>query len=173
MSDMIAESFASISSDSNFTETFLNFKRNFTQNINIDEQKDEFIDPINNPISLKEYQHTLSLTGKTSPGPDNIPYEFIKYLPKEGTEYVVKIFNFIWLNKVFPNMWREAVVIPIPKSNKNSTLPTNYRPISLTCNHCKILEKIVSERLRWKLENSKLLSPLQCGFQILHKIVIY
>ena len=56
-------------------------------------------------------------------------------------------------------------MIPISKPRKPSDIPENYRPISLTCNLCKILEKIISRRIRWYLETKKLLSSFQFGFR--------
>lgn len=44
-------------------------------------------------------------------------------------------------------------------------MTSSYRPISLTCNMCKLFEKIVSKRLRWHLEHNLLLSPYQFGFR--------
>ncbi|KAA5607770.1 hypothetical protein F3H11_36375, partial [Pseudomonas aeruginosa] len=60
---------------------------------------------------------------------------------------------------------REALVVPILKPGKISILQTSYRPISLTCNLCKILEKIISKRIRWYVESNKYLSPFQYGFR--------
>ena len=51
------------------------------------------------------------------------------------------------------------------KSGKDLCLPGSFRPISLTSCVCKLLERIVSERLIWVLEDLQCLSPLQFGFQ--------
>ena len=39
-----------------------------------------------------------------------------------------------------------------------------YKPISLTSNLIKIMDKIVNNRLQWYLENNKLYNPNQSGF---------
>ena len=39
-----------------------------------------------------------------------------------------------------------------------------YKPISLTSNLIKIMDKIVNNILQWYLENNKLYNPNQSGF---------
>ncbi|CAH2095351.1 unnamed protein product [Euphydryas editha] len=98
-------------------------------------------------------------------GPDDIPNCLIKNLPDSGLIYILKLYNKIWQNNLFPDLWRTSIIIPIPKPGKDHTLPSNYRPIALTCNLCKILEKIIANRIRWKLEHEELISPYQSGFR--------
>ena len=43
--------------------------------------------------------------------------------------------------------------------------PEAYRPISLTCIMCKLLEKIVNKRLCWHLQQQHLYAPEQSGFR--------
>ena len=40
-----------------------------------------------------------------------------------------------------PKSCKEAVIIPIGKPGKDLTNPGNYRPIALTSNVCKVMEK--------------------------------
>ena len=58
-----------------------------------------------------------------------------------------------------------SIVIPIPKPGKDHSLPGNFCPISLTSCLCKLLERMVAERLVWVLEGIQGLSPLQFGFR--------
>ena len=48
------------------------------------------------------------------------------------------ILNKIWISADFPQQWRAATVIPIPKPNKDHTDPLSYRPIALTSCLCKV-----------------------------------
>ena len=43
--------------------------------------------------------------------------------------------------------------------------PSNYRPIALTSCICKVMERMINNRLVWYLERNKLISPMQCGFR--------
>ena len=68
-------------------------------------------------------------------------------------------------NWCFPEDWRLATVIPIPKQGKDPDEPTNYRPIALTSCLCKTLERMTNKRLIWYLESNNLLTQYQSGFQ--------
>uniref|UniRef100_A0A6V7JSH2 Reverse transcriptase domain-containing protein n=1 Tax=Bracon brevicornis TaxID=1563983 RepID=A0A6V7JSH2_9HYME len=161
----LAETFANNSSDTNYDNRFRHFKTNSHPANNSSTINQDVHNPINDQMTMTEVSHVLTNIGDTSPGPDKIPNAFIKQLPKEGLEYIISIYNFIWKYQVFPDAWREAVVIPIPKPGKNLTKAINYRPISLTCNPCKIMEKIISSRIRWYLEKENILSQKQYGFR--------
>ena len=45
-----------------------------------------------------------------------------------------------------PDLWRLATVIPVFKKGCPSS-PNNYRPISLTCIPCKIMESITKDHM--------------------------
>ena len=62
-----------------------------------------------------------------------------------------------------PNEWRTAHVVPIFKSG-SSSLVANYRPISLTCIACKLMERIINVNLFGYLHQHKLISKAQHGF---------
>ena len=77
---------------------------------------------------------------------------------------LLHIFNGIWTT-VFPESWRLATIIPIPKPGKDHAEPTNYRPIALTSCLCKTLERMINKRLVWYLESNNLIKKLQSGFR--------
>ena len=47
-------------------------------------------------------------------------------------------------------------------------LAENYRPVSLTCVCCKILEHIITSHIRQHLDHNNILSAYQHGFRKLH-----
>ncbi len=57
------------------------------------------------------------------------------------------------------------MVIPIKKPGKDSSIPLNYRPIALTSHFCKLMEKIITNRLMYHMEKNNLFSPYQSGFR--------
>ena len=77
----------------------------------------------------------------------------------------MNIINTHWNAGTFPDSWREALLLPIPKPGKDHYNPLNYRPIALTSCICKTVERMVNERLVWYLEKYKILTKLQCGFR--------
>ena len=58
-----------------------------------------------------------------------------------------------------------SYVVPIPKPGKDTSDPTNYRPIALTSCVCKVMERMVNNRLVWYLEINKIITPTQSGFR--------
>ena len=75
------------------------------------------------------------------------------------------IINETWKSDTFPESWREALIISIPKPGKDHFNPLNYRPITLTSCICKTVERMVNERLVWYLEKNDLLAKQQCGYR--------
>ncbi|KAG5860923.1 hypothetical protein JTB14_034862 [Gonioctena quinquepunctata] len=69
------------------------------------------------------------------------------------------------MDKEFPNLCRDSIVLPIRKHDKPPTDPSSYRSISLTCTMCKLREKILNKRLLWYLQKHKILDPAQSGFR--------
>src|SRR6218665_429560 len=48
-----------------------------------------------------------------------------------------------------PDDWHHAIILPHLKPNKNAANPDSYRPISLTSTMCKVMERLVTNRLQW------------------------
>ena len=62
-----------------------------------------------------------------------------------------------------PNIWKTANVSSIFKKGDRSD-PSNYRPISLNCVACKIMESIIKDVVMTYLLENNLLSNCQFGF---------
>lgn len=117
---------------------------------------------------MSELTSALNTCTSKSPGPDNLPYIFLKKLPPIGIKILLQIYNLIWTQGVFPDQWRTVNVIPIPKPCKSKFEVENYRPISLINTLSKLLEKIINKRLIWILETEKRIVKEQCGFRQNH-----
>ena len=114
---------------------------------------------------MSELRTALNNSNNSSPGPDDIPYEFLRQLPDTSKECLLAIMNHIWETGEFPSHWQEATVLPFPKPGKDLSNPKNYRPIALTSCICKTLEKMVNARLVWYLETEGHLDREQSGFR--------
>lgn len=170
ITEAFAEVFQKNSSDLNYDPVFTTFKNNYE--INITNEPEPASHPhenlLNMPFSISEMLDALSKCNSKSPGPDDIPYVFIKNLPSNSLNQLLQIYNLIWEKGFYPDSWRNAIIIPIPKPGKDSFNLSNYRPISLISTLSKLLEKMVNKRLIWHLEVSKLLPNNQCGFRRNH-----
>ena len=75
------------------------------------------------------------------------------------------IFNLSLQTSVIPDIWKVASVTPVPVFKKGSPSdPSNYRPISLTCIACKLLECGVKDAVLDHLKNCNVISNSQHGF---------
>jgi ribonuclease HI len=159
----LATAFSSVAGDENHTQEFLTHKRNVESNaLNFITRRQ--LD-YNEEFTMKELTSCLRLTSETSPGIDRITYDMIKNLHPTMIKLLLDIYNYIFCQKEFPNQWRIAIVIPIPKPGKDPRNSTNYRPISLTSCLCKLLEKMVNTRLMWFLERGSHINMVQSGFR--------
>ena len=104
-----------------------------------------------------------SLPSKNSTSPDNIPYILLKYCADSLAEIITDIFRCIIDNGQIPSIWKSSLIIPLYKKGEKSD-PTNYRPISLTCTLCRILERIIAKQLIKYLEDKKFFNQNQFGF---------
>ena len=75
------------------------------------------------------------------------------------------IINKTWKSDTFPESWREALIISIPKPGKDHFNSLSYRPIALTICICKTVERMVNERFVWYFEKNCLLAKQQCGYR--------
>lgn len=116
-------------------------------------------------FSRSELQAALSQCPDSSPGLDDIPYAFLRYMSESAFIFILDLYNLIWSTGDFPSSWSVAVVLPIHKPGKDPLQTTNYRPISLTSCLCKVMEKMVNVRLMWFLESHRCLTPVQYGFR--------
>ena len=73
------------------------------------------------------------------------------------------IFNLSITASCVPITWISGIVIPIFKKCSTSDA-SNYKPITLTCISCKIIETIIKNDLISHLYNNKLISKHQHGF---------
>ena len=64
---------------------------------------------------------------------------------------------------VVPAAWKDAGITPLFKKGKKSD-PQNYRPISLTCLVCKIMESIIIDCILNHLNKSSLIRGSQHRF---------
>ena len=89
----------------------------------------------------------------------------MKNLPNETLSLLLIIINEYWTSQTFPESWREALLLPIPKPGKDRQNPSNFRPIALTSCICKTVERMVNERLIHFLEKNNILTKFQAGFR--------
>lgn len=135
------------------------------QNFQRLDKKEESGKGIDEPFTMAEMVRAINRAKQTSPGKDQICYGMLKHLGERSLLKLLEIYNKVWKEGKLPSEWKEAVVIPIRKPGKDPTNPINYRPIALTSNLCKIMERMITERLSYELESRGVLNSCQSGFR--------
>ena len=108
---------------------------------------DQAADAAANSISLAELQATLVGCSDSAPGPDGIPYSYIRALWKHLGPLIVEAWNFSLVTGNLCPSHKQSFLKLIPKAGKDSTKLTNWRPITLSnCDH-KLITKTYSRRL--------------------------
>ena len=96
-------------------------------------------------------------------GPDDIHPRILHELADILSAPITILFNRSIQGEELPDDWKLQFVSPIYKKGQRS-LAENYRPISLTCILCKILESMVRTEVLTHLLTNNVLSTRQFGF---------
>ena len=130
---------------------------NIDDNINVEELDCDF--------TIEEVKRAISaLKRGKSCGIDNLILEaFI-----ESSEIIAPIlctlFNYMYLNNVYPSEWAKGVIVPVPNKGDPNNV-NNYRGITLTSIFSQIFSILLDNRLRVWSESNNLLSDFQFGFR--------
>jgi hypothetical protein len=96
-------------------------------------------------------------------GSDGLPPRLFKKLADSIAEPLSFMFtSFMSVGKV-PEEWKHALVTPVYKAGSASNA-ANYRPISLTCVACKLMERVIVNETLCYLRKHSLLTKQQHGF---------
>ncbi|KAI5737978.1 hypothetical protein M8J77_001407 [Diaphorina citri] len=160
MSEILAGFYLQNSADTVYSDQFIAYKRrkaNLTSPVNTEQ---EFY---NLPFTYAELLSTFKNCKSAAAGVDGISYQLIIKLPEVALKRLLSLYNTIWRTGVVPELWNTALIIPILKPGKPSSDAENYRPISLLCCMNKIMEKMISKRLKWLIEDRQLVDTYQNG----------
>ncbi|KFM57234.1 RNA-directed DNA polymerase from mobile element jockey, partial [Stegodyphus mimosarum] len=102
------------------------------------------------------------LKNRKAPGHDALTNITIKHFPNNIICRITSIFNACIENSYFPDCWKTAKVILLPKPGKDHTRPDGYRPISLLPGLGKVFERVILQRLQVYYDE---LPKEQFGFQ--------
>jgi len=97
-------------------------------------------------------------------GADELVPRFLSYIKNDITTPLLLLFRKILHEGVVPKDWKEANVIPVHKGGHRN-VASNYRPISLTSQLCKVFEAIIRDEVVHFLEKNKLIKDSQHGFR--------
>ena len=108
------------------------------------------------PFTKYEILNAVKKGKSTAPGKDGLTYDVINCLISMEDSPILDLFNLSYKNGRLPVKWKIALLIPVPKGDND------YRPISLTSCLSKMMERMVLNRLLYKIDG--LLSDNLYGF---------
>ena len=105
------------------------------------------IGKINQPLTLEVLSRTLKNISDSCPGPDGIPYSYLKVTWTWFGPILLDSWHYSILTKNLPDSHKASWLRLIPKGGKNLKELKNWRPITLSnCDH-KIITKALSTKL--------------------------
>ena len=73
----------------------------------------------------------------------NVTSEHLKYASTVIAKPLSSLFTAILRHGYMPECFRDSIIVPIPKGSKDASKSSNYRPIALSSNFSKILERVI------------------------------
>ena len=119
-------------------------------------------------ITVKNVADAINrLSSSKASSHDGVTAYMVKCAKNELIGILTYLFNRSLTLKVFPDLWKEAIVTPLFKSGNRDDLG-NYRPISVLSTLGKLLERCVHDQCYEYLTSHNLLSASQSGFRKAH-----
>jgi len=103
----------------------------------------------------------LKISGTS--GPDGFPPRLFMTLASCLSAPLSLLFSSFMLIGKIPQNWKHAVVTPVYK-NGSASCVSIYRPISITCVACKLMERVIVNKTLTFLLATKVITKHQHGF---------
>ena len=104
-------------------------------------------DPADVPFILQELEEARRGRRDTASGSDGIRYSMLRNAGKAGDDAFLSLVNLSWHLGRPPEDWKEGDIIGIRKPNQ----PGKLRPLTMLKCPGKTCEKMVLNRLRWRV----------------------
>ena len=130
----------------------------------------EFHNIVNNTVISMKFTAEIvldalnKLKASLSVGPDGLCAFFLKKLKYVLCQPLSIIFEVSYRTGELPSFWKQAIVVPIFKKGLSHCVD-NYRPVSLCCVSCKLMESIINAALNTHLDTHNIIKRHQYGFR--------
>ena len=101
--------------------------------------------------ALKLNDALLTCSNASAPGPSHLYWEYLKLLLKDDQfrTFFLQLANDLIQCGVWPDVFKDSVTVIIPKPNKEDySKAKSYQPIALLECPCKLISKIIANRLQ-------------------------
>ena len=121
------------------------------------------------PITIEDLEFLIKRLKHKAPGPTGISSHHMKHLPPNMLDNLINIFNHSMALGIFPECYKTANMIFIPKVKAGAQGTTvevaNHRPISLTEVPGKVFDRFLTARFNQHVEDKNLYHKDQHGFR--------
>ena len=114
---------------------------------NIEPLDDDVAAPMGSSLTIEELELTLKTCSDSAPGPDGIPYSFLRHFWSDIGKIIVDSWNFSLETKQLPPSHKVSYLRLIPKEGKDPRVLTNLRPITLSNTDHKLITKTYAKKL--------------------------
>lgn len=129
-------------------------------------QSDGEEEPQLTPFTQREMERAAGrLKIKRAPGPDGILPEVVKAIVNVKGGLVLNLVNDILMEGKFPDMWKRARLVLVPKPGKDLREANGFRPLCLLDTMGKLFEALILHRLEEELIRTVSLHGRQFGFR--------
>jgi hypothetical protein len=118
-------------------------------------------------VTLREVRSAFFKIKSQACGVDNISIKLLHPILNQILPVLTRIINGCISTSVFPALWKQAIIRPIPKTNKPVSID-DTRPISIISPLAKTCEHILDSQIALYIETHKLFTPFQSGFRRKH-----
>ena len=154
------------------------FAQEFTKNFSVPtiRTKNHVQSNFSTLIGKSQSKHTVNIDYRsvlevllncphTAAGPDSLSVKLYHRLAYVLATPLTIIYQQSICQTKIPSDWLLAKVIPLYKGKGNKSDATSYRPVSLTSVACKLLERLITQRIKEYLEATNALHNAQHGFR--------
>ena len=133
-------------------------------------------------LTETEIQNSVKeMKNNKSPGSDGIPIEFYKIFWSDIKTYLLESLNYSFETGKLTQLQNQGIITLIPKKDRDRTLLSNWRPITLLNTDYKIAAKAIANRIKKVLPN--IIHHSQTGFmqdryigeniRLIHDVISY
>ena len=105
------------------------------------------------------YNQLKRINCRKAGGPDGVPARIIREFAPELATPLTDILNSSYHQGIVPSQWKQAVVVPIPKTNRPAW--NSLRPVSLTDHFAKLAETYITRLILQDIDDK--IDPNQFG----------
>jgi len=119
---------------------------------------------VGRPFTWDEFICSLKrMSRRKAVGPDEIPIEAVEYMSEKAKRILLDAMNKSFLTGDVPGIWRRGTIIPLLKPGKDDGKIDSYRPVTLTSQISKLMERMIARRIVHAIDGK--LSNAQFGFR--------